>query len=70
YDLNEYRLSDDGSCLGCGARLPGVYEGPAGDWGRKRQPVRLREPTLRPGAHDRRRPVAAPSGPDGEKGDA
>jgi pyruvate formate lyase activating enzyme len=41
YDLVSYRLSDDGRCTACGHRLPGVYEGPAGDWGRRRLPVRI-----------------------------
>jgi pyruvate formate lyase activating enzyme len=41
YRLGEYRLSGDGHCLACGARCPGVFDGPPGDWGPRRQPVRL-----------------------------
>ncbi len=42
YDLHAYRLTDDGRCLHCGHQLPGVFDGPAGDWGRRRLPVVLR----------------------------
>ncbi|HZQ58769.1 MAG TPA: AmmeMemoRadiSam system radical SAM enzyme [Acidimicrobiales bacterium] len=38
YQLGEYRLDEAGHCLGCGARLAGVFDGPAGTWG----PVRRR----------------------------
>jgi pyruvate formate lyase activating enzyme len=41
YALGEYRLTDDGRCTFCGAELPGVFAGPAGQWGRRRLPVRL-----------------------------
>jgi pyruvate formate lyase activating enzyme len=41
YELGEYRLSDDGRCEACGTRLPGVFAGPPGRWGRRRVPVRL-----------------------------
>ena len=41
YRLGEYRLSADGRCQACGARCPGVFDGPPGDWGPRRQPVRL-----------------------------
>jgi pyruvate formate lyase activating enzyme len=41
YALGAYRLTDDGRCRGCGAGLPGVFDGPAGDWGPRRMPVRL-----------------------------
>ncbi len=41
YDLGAYRLTDDGHCRACGTRIPGVFEGPPGDWGRRRLPVRL-----------------------------
>ncbi|HIV58679.1 MAG TPA: AmmeMemoRadiSam system radical SAM enzyme [Candidatus Stackebrandtia faecavium] len=54
YEITDYRLTDTGHCRKCNTRLPGVYDGPAGDWGRKRRPVRLHAPTIRPGAHDRR----------------
>ncbi|MCR9257135.1 MAG: AmmeMemoRadiSam system radical SAM enzyme [Alphaproteobacteria bacterium] len=41
YDISGYRLDDTGKCLTCGTRLPGVFEGPVGAWGRKRQPVAM-----------------------------
>jgi pyruvate formate lyase activating enzyme len=41
YSLGSYALSDDGRCQACGARLPGVFAGPPGSWGRRRLPVRL-----------------------------
>ena len=45
YEIDAYRLSDDGRCLGCGTQIPGVFEGPVGSWGRKRLPVRIAEVT-------------------------
>jgi pyruvate formate lyase activating enzyme len=41
YELGVYGLGDDGCCVACGARLPGVFAGPPGRWGRRRLPVRL-----------------------------
>ncbi len=41
YQLGDYRLDDSGRCQGCGALLPGVFDGPAGGWGRTRRPVIL-----------------------------
>ncbi|TWJ11794.1 pyruvate formate lyase activating enzyme [Stackebrandtia albiflava] len=58
YVLNDYRLGDTGECAACGHRLPGVFDGPAGDWGARRRPIRLAPPASRPGPHDRRRPAA------------
>jgi len=43
YRLTRWRLTDDGRCSSCGAACPGRFEGPAGDWGAKRLPVRLRD---------------------------
>ncbi|MQA26591.1 MAG: AmmeMemoRadiSam system radical SAM enzyme [Micromonosporaceae bacterium] len=54
YILNRYDLSGDGACRHCGAAIPGVYDGPAGDWGAKRRPVRLMDRRTEPGPHDRR----------------
>jgi len=48
YRLGAYRLTSDGRCTGCGTRVPGVFDGPAGAWGRHRLPVRLAAPA-RPG---------------------
>jgi pyruvate formate lyase activating enzyme len=41
YDIVDYRLTGDGACADCGTRLPGVYDGPVGGWGRRRMPIRL-----------------------------
>jgi pyruvate formate lyase activating enzyme len=46
YVIRRYRLTDDGRCARCGTRLPGVYDGPVGDWGSRRMPVRLADPSL------------------------
>ena len=42
YELGRYHVSDDGRCLDCGTPCPGVFDGPAGGWGSRRVPVRLR----------------------------
>ncbi|EUA08377.1 putative pYRUVATE FORMATE LYASE ACTIVATING PROTEIN PFLA [Mycobacterium kansasii 732] len=39
YAMRHYALTDDGRCRGCGCRLAGVYDGPAGRWGRRRLPL-------------------------------
>lgn len=41
YDLVAYRLTADGRCPGCRTRLPGRFGPTAGNFGRKRIPVRL-----------------------------
>ena len=41
YVLSEWNLTADGACNRCGAQCAGVFDGPPGDWGAKRQPVRL-----------------------------
>jgi len=41
YRLSTWNLTDSGECRDCGTRCPGVFDGPAGDWGAKRLPVRL-----------------------------
>jgi pyruvate formate lyase activating enzyme len=41
HEIQAYRLSDDGGCVHCGARVPGVYAGPVGTWGRRRLPVHI-----------------------------
>jgi pyruvate formate lyase activating enzyme len=41
YELLSYALSADGHCTACGFAVPGVFEGPAGGWGRRRLPVRI-----------------------------
>jgi pyruvate formate lyase activating enzyme len=39
YQLGHYGLTDSGLCLHCGEPFHGVFEGPAGQWGSKRQPI-------------------------------
>lgn len=39
YELGDYRLTDSGACTACGTQIPGVFDGPAGGWGPRRQPV-------------------------------
>lgn len=41
YEINGWSLNDDGACNTCGTPCAGVFDGAQGDWGRKRQPVRL-----------------------------
>ena len=41
YRLTRWHLTDDGCCINCGTRCPGRFDGPPGDWGAKRKPVRL-----------------------------
>ena len=44
YDITAWHLSADGRCVECGTRCYGVFEGIAGQWGRRRQRVRAFEP--------------------------
>ena len=41
YDLGVWALSHDGRCNRCGVLCAGRFDGPPGQWGRKRQPLRL-----------------------------
>jgi pyruvate formate lyase activating enzyme len=41
YELGEWRLDEQGRCLQCAARLPGVFNGAPGTWGARRLPVRI-----------------------------
>lgn len=41
YELGAWKLDATGHCLSCGTRLPGVFDGPPGVWGRKRLPVSI-----------------------------
>ena len=50
YDLVEWNLDAEGRCKSCGTPCAGVFEADSpGSWGRKRQPVRLKDfrPALR-----------------------
>ena len=41
YVIGGYALTGDGRCRVCDTRIPGVFDGPPGEWGARRQPVRL-----------------------------
>ena len=41
YEIGAYQLTDDGRCRTCGAACAGVFDGPAGNWGRRRMPIRI-----------------------------
>lgn len=41
--ITGYRLDAAGHCTACGTTMAGVFDGPAGDWGRKRQRLNIAE---------------------------
>ena len=41
YELGIWNLDDAGRCLTCGTMCAGVFDGPPGDWGRRRMPVQI-----------------------------
>ena len=41
YELGRWGVDAQGRCSGCGQAIAGVFNGPPGDWGRKRIGVRL-----------------------------
>jgi pyruvate formate lyase activating enzyme len=41
HKITAWALDDAGRCLGCGTAIPGRFEGPPGDWGRRRQRVMI-----------------------------
>jgi pyruvate formate lyase activating enzyme len=41
YVIEAWRLTGDGRCRSCGTAVPGVFDGPPGEWGARRVPVRL-----------------------------
>ena len=43
YLLTEWNLTDTGQCRFCSAPCAGFFEGPPGDWGPRRLPVRLKD---------------------------
>ena len=47
YVLTEWNLGANGECKKCGTKCAGVFEEQPGDWGAKRQPVRLRDFALK-----------------------
>ncbi|UCH53985.1 MAG: AmmeMemoRadiSam system radical SAM enzyme [Pseudomonadota bacterium] len=42
YDITAWNLDAQGCCNKCGTTCAGVFEAKAGDWGARRQPVRLK----------------------------
>jgi pyruvate formate lyase activating enzyme len=50
FELTSWKLTEDGRCRACGTACAGVFDGPPGDWGARRRPVRLRELTQEPNA--------------------
>jgi pyruvate formate lyase activating enzyme len=43
YRLGTWKLDDEGCCLGCGTQCAGRFDGPPGDWGPRRMPVRIEQ---------------------------
>ncbi len=43
YVLSGWKLTADGKCTSCGTPCAGVFEASHGNWGARRQPVRLRD---------------------------
>ena len=43
YVLSDWGLTADGRCQSCGTSCAGVFEAAPGNWGARRQPVRLRD---------------------------
>ncbi|MEE8363436.1 MAG: AmmeMemoRadiSam system radical SAM enzyme [Dehalococcoidia bacterium] len=43
YELTAWGLDRDGRCVACGEACAGVFEATPGDWGARRQPVRIAE---------------------------
>jgi len=43
YELTDWKLTADGKCASCGTACAGIFEARPGDWGSRRQPVRLRD---------------------------
>ena len=41
YRINGYRLTGDGHCTACGTKIVGVFDGPPGEWGRRRRAIHL-----------------------------
>ncbi len=41
HQLSDWNLTDDGTCISCGQKCAGIFDGPAGNWGGRRLPVRL-----------------------------
>ncbi len=48
YVLRSYRVTDEGRCRACGAKVDGVFDGPPGTQGSRRLPVHLAKPKFPP----------------------
>jgi pyruvate formate lyase activating enzyme len=46
YELSDWTLTPDGACAKCGTACAGVFEAKPGKWGRRREPIRLRDYAL------------------------
>ena len=42
YEVSGGGIDDRGGCRSCGEVIPGVYDGPVGEWGARRRPVAIR----------------------------
>jgi pyruvate formate lyase activating enzyme len=42
YELTGWGLTHDGRCASCGEPCPGVFDGPPGTWGQRREPMVVR----------------------------
>ena len=43
YIITAWNLDSEGRCKSCRTQIPGFFDGPAGKWGARRVPVRLRD---------------------------
>jgi pyruvate formate lyase activating enzyme len=43
HKLSRWGLTDNGHCRHCDTKIPGIFDGPPGDWGRKRQRISMRD---------------------------
>ncbi len=43
YVLGRWNLTPEGACVHCGTPCAGRFDGPPGDWGARRRPVRLKD---------------------------
>ena len=41
YELGQYNLTADGACRFCQTQIPGRFQASCGDWGARRQPIRI-----------------------------
>ncbi len=63
YDIEKWKLDGSGHCRSCGTAVAGVYDGPPGEWGRRRQAVQLATGTPIKIPAPRRRTAPKPATP-------